>query len=41
MVSSAAPRFSCRILASAADAFLAHIRWVAEPSRRPDARSSS
>jgi len=41
MVSSAAPRFSPRVRASAAEAFLAHMRWVAEDIRTPDARSSS
>ena len=41
MVSSAAPRFSPSVRASAAEAFLAHIRWLAEHIRMPDARSSS
>ena len=41
MVSSAAPRFSPSVRASAAEAFLAHMRWLAEHIRMPDARSSS
>ena len=39
MVSSAAPRFSPSVRASAAEAFLAHMRWLAEHIRMPDARS--
>ena len=41
MVSSAAPRGSSSTRASVAEAFLADIRWVAEPSLMPEARSSS
>src|SRR5215831_1137885 len=41
MVSRALPRVSFSVWASAVEAFLAPIRWVAEYSPMPDARSSS